>query len=213
MNLCVGDASAEQFVERYAESIYRLAWRITGVNEDAEEAVEDTLRAAVRAIHLFADDSAFGSWIYRAVGRAAHQRRKRRHVDTAGLYDVLPPFSADGHFEPVADWSNRIDEPSLQGELRSILAQAIDALPADYRTALILHDVEGVSKLDIAEILDVDVTAVSSSVHHARLWVRKRLADFFESGTQGLRDRVNRSAGAEHPFIWEPICEDDLTDR
>jgi len=193
MNLCVGDANiglmagrrpddldrAAQLVERHAESIYCLALRITGVKEDAEEAVEDALHEAVRTIHLFADDSSLGSWLYRAVGRAAHQRRKRRQVDAAGLDDVLPPFNADGHFEPMADWSNRIDEPSMQGELRPILAEAIDALPADYRTALILHDVEGVSKLDIAEILDVDVTEVSSSVHHARLFVRKRLCEFF----------------------------------
>jgi RNA polymerase sigma-70 factor, ECF subfamily len=213
MNLCAGDANilmtaprsddpdhAARLVERYAERLYRLAFSITGVKDDAEEAVQDALRTALQTPHVLVDDSAFGPWIYRAVGRAAHRKRTRRRVGAAGLDDVLPAFDADGHFQRMVDWSNRIDEPALQEGLQPILAEAIDALPADYRTALILSDVEGVSKTDIAEILGVDVPTVSSSVHRARLFVRMRLSEFFESGKPGLPDQVNRSQGAEHPI-------------
>jgi RNA polymerase sigma-70 factor (ECF subfamily) len=171
----------EQLVGRHAARLYRLALRITGAKDDAEAVVEDTLRAAISTTHLFADESAFAAWSYRTVARAAHEWRKRGHSDAAGSVDALPAFAADGHFEPIADWSMRIDEPQLQGTLRPVLAEAIDALPADERTALILHDVEGASKPDIAKILGVGVPAVSSSVHRARLRVRKRLCEFFES--------------------------------
>lgn len=192
---------AERLVERYGDRLYRLALRVTGVQEDAEGALEDALRMAARTISSLTDESAFGSWIYRTVARAAHQRRTRRqHVDTAALDNVVPLLNADGHFEPLEDWSTRLDEPALQGGLHSSLVEAIDALPADYGTALILHDVEGVSKQEIAEVLDIDVPAVNWRVHRARLFVRERLSRYFESGKSGPRIGVNPSPGAEHPI-------------
>jgi len=62
-----------------------------------------------------------------------------------------------------------------------IVGEAIDALPADYRTALVLHDVEGLSWPDIVDVLDVDVPAVKARVHRARLFVRQRLSEYFET--------------------------------
>ena len=79
------------------------------------------------------------------------------------------------------DWSNRVDEKALQGELRDVLTQAIDELPADYRTALVLHDVEGVSNPDIAETLGISLPAVKSRVHRSRLFVRKQLAEYLKT--------------------------------
>ena len=74
-----------------------------------------------------------------------------------------------------------MDEKALQGELRDILTQAIDELPADYRTALVLHDVEGVSNPDIAETLGISLPAVKSRVHRSRLFVRKQLAEYLKT--------------------------------
>lgn len=59
---------------------------------------------------------------------------------------------------------------------------AIDALPADDRTAVVLHDAEGTPKSDVAEILGIDVQAVKSRVHRARLFVRRRLSEHFGAG-------------------------------
>ena len=96
---------------------------------------------------------------------------------------MIPRLSADGHFEPIIDWSSRIDEPDPHGTLNRAVADAIDELPADYRTALILHDVEGASKAKIADILTIEVPAVSSRVHRARLFVRERLSRHFARET------------------------------
>src|SRR2546425_12492798 len=74
------------------------------------------------------------------------------------------------------DWSNRVDEQALQGELRRVLTTAVDALPHDYRTALVLHDIEGLSNPDIAETLGISLPAVKSRGHRARLFVRQRLS-------------------------------------
>jgi len=176
--------AAERLVERYGDRVYRLAMRITGLNEDAEEAAQDALWTAARKIHMFKGESAFGSWVYRITANAAYQKLRTRRQKAAeiAIDDVLPSLDGDGrHFEPMDDWSNRVDEQALQGELRRVLQEAIDGLPADYRTALVLHDVEGLSNPDIAEALNISLPAVKSRVHRSRLFVRKHLADYLRT--------------------------------
>jgi RNA polymerase sigma-70 factor (ECF subfamily) len=176
--------AAERLVERYGDRVYRLAMRITGLKEDAEEAAQDALWTVARKVNMFKGESAFGSWIYRITANAAYQKLRTRRQKAAeiALDDVLPSLDGDGrHFEPMDDWSNRVDEQALQGELRGVLQQAIDGLPADYRTALVLHDVEGLSNPDIAEALGISLPAVKSRVHRSRLFVRKQLADYLKS--------------------------------
>ena len=173
--------AAETLVERFGDRVYRLTMRITGVNEDAEEAAQDALWTAARKIGTFKGESAFGSWLYRIAANAAYQklRTRRAKAREVALDDVLPTLDADGrHFEPMADWSERVDERALTGELREVLERAIDGLPPDYRTALVMHDVQGLSNPDIAETLGISLPAVKSRVHRSRLWVRKQLADY-----------------------------------
>ena len=173
--------AAQRLVDTYGERVYRLALRITGSNEDAEEAAQDALWTAARKIHTFKGESAFGSWLYRIAANAAYQKLRARKAKTleVALDDVLPPLDHDGiHFEPVDDWSGRVDEQALQAELRSVLERAIEELPHEYRTALVLHDVEGLSNPDIAEALGISLPAVKSRVHRSRLFLRKRLAEY-----------------------------------
>ena len=173
--------AAEQLVDRFGDRVYRLAMRITGLKEDAEEAAQDALWTAARKIHTFKGESAFGSWLYRIAANAAYQklRSRRSKAKEISLEDVLPAVDDDGrHFEPMADWSSRVDEQALTGELREVLQRAIDELPPDYRTALVMHDVEGLSNPDIAETLGISLPAVKSRVHRSRLFVRKQLAEY-----------------------------------
>jgi RNA polymerase sigma-70 factor (ECF subfamily) len=175
--------ATETLVERYGDRAYRLALRITGSREDAEEAAQDALWSAARKIHMFKGESAFGSWLYRIAANAAYQklRTRRAKVREIGLDDLLPALDQEGrHFEPMDDWSPRVDEQAINGELRRVLESAIDALPPDYRTALVLHDVEGLSNPDIAEALGISLPAVKSRVHRSRLFVRKRLSEYLQ---------------------------------
>jgi RNA polymerase sigma-70 factor, ECF subfamily len=174
----------ELLVETYGDRVYRLALRITGSNEDAEEVAQDALWTAARKISTFKGEAAFGSWLYRIAANAAYQKLRARKAKAheIAMDDVLPAFDEAGrHFEPMADWSERVDEQALQGELRRVLGDAIDQLPPDYRTALVLHDVEGLSNPDIAEALGISLPAVKSRVHRSRLFVRKSLAEYMKT--------------------------------
>ena len=174
----------ELLVETYGDRVYRLALRITGSNEDAEEVAQDALWTAARKVSTFKGEAAFGSWLYRIAANAAYQKLRTRKAKAheIAMDDVLPAFDAAGrHFEPMADWSDRVDEQALQGELRRVLGAAIDELPPDYRTALVMHDVEGLSNPDIAEALGISLPAVKSRVHRSRLFVRKQLAEYMKT--------------------------------
>jgi len=176
--------AVEQLVERYGDGVYRLAMRITGVNEDAEAAARDALCAAVARIATLEGEAAFGTWIQRVAAKTAYQklRTRRPRADEILLDDELPSLDDDPrHFVPMDDWSNRVDDGARQGELRQVVTAAIDALPADYRTALVLHDVEGMSNPDIAEALGLSTAEVKARVHRSRLFVRKRLSEYFGS--------------------------------
>ncbi|MBI3630112.1 MAG: RNA polymerase sigma factor [Candidatus Rokubacteria bacterium] len=173
--------AAEALVNTFGDRVYRLAVRITGSNEDAEEVAQDALWTAARKIHMFKGDSAFGSWLYRITANAAYQKlrsRKGRQNEIA-WESLLPALDEDGrHFEPMDDWSPRVDEAAVQAELRDVLRHAIDTLPPDYRTAFVMHDMEGMSNPEIAETLGISLPAVKSRVHRSRLFLRQRLGDY-----------------------------------
>ena len=180
-----GDPNAmERLVETYADRAYRLTMRITGSKEDAEEATQDALWTAGRKIHTFKGDSAFGSWLYRIAANAAYMKLRTRKAKAReiAIDDVLPTLDDGGvHFEPMDDWSPRVEEQTLNGELREILDAAIAELPPDYRTALVLHDVEGMPNPDVAEALGISLPAVKSRIHRSRLYLRKRLSEYMQT--------------------------------
>ena len=172
--------ATECLVTQYGERAYRLAVRITGNGQDAEEVVQDAFWSVARKIDTFRGESAFGSWLYRIVSNAAYQklrgRQSRRH--DISLEEALPLFDESGrHITPVADWSACVDDPATQVELRTALSAAIAELPAPFRIVLVLRDVEGRSNGEIADVLGLNVAIVKTRVHRARLFLRKRLAD------------------------------------
>ena len=172
--------AAERLVATYGERAYRLATSITGNEQDAEEVVQDAFWTVVRKIETFRGESAFGSWLYRIVANAAYQKLRgwRSRGRDLSLEEVLPSFDAQGgHVGPIADWSARVDDPSVQTELRMALTAAIDELHPVSRTVLVLRDVEGLSNCEIAEALGLSIPVVKARLHRARLFLRKQLGE------------------------------------
>jgi len=184
-------AAAELLVTTYGDRAYRLARGIAGSAQDAEEVVQDAFWTVLRKIDTFRGESAFGSWFYRIVTNTAYQKlRHRPGRREVSLDEVLPPFHENGqHAAPIPDWSPAVDDPSRQTELRMALTTAIDELPPDYRTALILHDVEGLSNVEVAGSLGITVANAKCRTHRARLFLRKRLGSFMSDATVGVAAR------------------------
>jgi RNA polymerase sigma-70 factor, ECF subfamily len=180
-----GDPAApELLLDTYGDRVYRLAIRITSNEQDAEEVVQDALWTVARKIGMFKGESAFGSWVYRITANTAYQKLRGRQSrrNEVPWADLRPAFDDERHHaEPIVDWSAKVEEPALQAELRTILTTAINDLPADYRTAFLMHDVEGLSNPEIAESLHLSLPAVKSRVHRSRLFLRERLSRYMEA--------------------------------
>lgn len=177
-----GDPDApDLLVATFGDRVYRLAIRITSNEQDAEEVVQDALWTAARKVDTFKGESAFGSWLYRITANTAYQKLRGRQAKKHEVpwEDLFPTFDELGqHVDPVSDWSPKVEEPALQNELRQVLSTAIDDLPEDYRTAFVMHDVEGLSNPEIAEALGISLPAVKSRVHRSRLFLRQRLSRY-----------------------------------
>ncbi len=178
--------AAERLLETYGDRVYRLALRITGSEQDAEEVVQDAFWSVVRHIDTFRGESLLGTWIYRITANTAYQklRRTAHRRDEISLDQGLPIID-DGHHhgDPSGDWSGQIDDPAVQSELRDVLASAIDELPANHQAVFVLHDVEGLSMAEVADALGISLATAKTHAHRARLRLRKRLGMFLSPAT------------------------------
>jgi RNA polymerase sigma-70 factor, ECF subfamily len=173
--------SVEALVATHAKRIYRLAIRIAGNRQDAEEIVQDSLLAAARKIDCFAGRSVFRAWLHRITRNAAVLKlrgRRSRQVETSwgDLRAVCDEVSRQS--QPIADWSAESSDAALQTELRAVLTSAIEELPAAYRTTFLCRVVSGQSNSEIAEGLSITIPAVKSRLYRSRRFLQTRMSEY-----------------------------------
>lgn len=165
--------SSEAFgalVERHAERARRVARAALLDDHDADDAVQDALYSAWRALERFDADRPFGPWFMRIVVNAAadlRRRRKRRQTEE------VPESAADPGPAPDRDTDRAL--------LREALNRGLATLPERRRLALVLHDAEGYVHDEIATMLGVPVGTVRSDVFHARRAMRAALGPLGEA--------------------------------
>ncbi len=150
-----------ELYRRHTPRLYRLALRLLGGDvHAAEDAVQETWMRAVRGLESFRGESALYTWLH-SIGIHVAQdalRRQRRGREDVWDESFDPPV-------PAPPLGERID-----------LERAIALLPEGYRTALVLHDVEGMTHEDIAASIGVSVGTSKSQLHRARRALRGLLA-------------------------------------
>ena len=152
-----GDLHAfEVLIRRHQGAVYRVALRMLGSGVDAEDAAQEALVQAWRALSTFREESAFSTWLYRIVTNRCLKARAARHP-----MEALPDVLIDRDSDPAA--------AVAQSERLHALAREVLALPAEQRAALVLRELEGLSYEQIAEALGVTVPAVKGRIHRARL--------------------------------------------
>jgi RNA polymerase sigma-70 factor (ECF subfamily) len=170
--------------ERFGPRMLAVARRLLANEDDAQEAVQDAFLSAFRAIERFDGRSQLGTWLYRiALNAALAKLRMRRTTGYASIDELLPRFNDDGHqFEPAAAWSDSALAMMEQDETRQVLRQAIDQLPAPYRTVLLLRDIEELDTEEAAGLLQVTCGVVKTRLHRARQALRTLLDAQFGRG-------------------------------
>ncbi|GHG43627.1 MULTISPECIES: RNA polymerase sigma factor [Amycolatopsis] len=162
-----GDATAfGALVREHTPRMYRVALRITGSAAEAEDVVQEAWLAAWRSLAGFRQESAVSTWLYRVVTNSALAVLRRRRP-TVSLDDPAPQSTVDSALLAAA-------VPGPEG--RVVRAEEVDAvlravgrLEVSQRVPLVLRELEGLSYEEVAEVLDVNVTALRSRLHRARV--------------------------------------------
>lgn len=175
--LRAGDDSAyETLVRSYGGPMLAVARRLLGSDEDAGDALQDAFTSAFRAIGAFEGGSRLATWLHRIVVNAALMKlRTRRRRPEQSISEFLPRFLEDGHQElPAVEWQDSGADLDRE-ELRAYVRASIQKLPENYRTVLMLRDIEELDTQQTAEILGIEPNAVKVRLHRARQALRTLL--------------------------------------
>ncbi len=172
-----GDAQAfERLVTPHEQMIWRVCWHYTRHQEDAADCMQEAMLKAWRAIGSYRGECALSSWLYRIASTVCLDfLRKQKRLPETESADEL----ADSGYMPV-DSSPTPDEAVIRAESKAQLQEAIDALPAEMRTVLILYALQGMPYEEIAETMQTSVGTVKSRLNRARQKLSNYLA---QSGT------------------------------
>jgi RNA polymerase sigma-70 factor (ECF subfamily) len=164
-----GDRGAvDELLARYEPAIYRFGLRMCGDEESAREVLQETMLAAFRHLPGFRGDAALSTWLYQ-IARSCCIKARRGARPTTTLDEHVP--------DPAP-------APDLQVHAREIgaaLATAIAALPTDQREVLVLRDVEGLSAEEAARVIGIEVGALKSRLHRARMALRESLVSVLDA--------------------------------
>jgi RNA polymerase sigma-70 factor (ECF subfamily) len=177
-----GDLSAyDDLVKRYQERIYATIYHMTSNHEDANDLAQDAFIKAFQALKSFKGGSSFYTWLYRiAVNKTINflkQRKNRMHMSLNDL-----DFNTENNPDLVALISEKTPRRDAGlNELQEKLNAALLKLSEPHRLVVVLHDVQGQSHDEIAEIMDCNIGTVRSRLFYARQQLQSLLADYLKT--------------------------------
>lgn len=186
-----GDPAAYRLlVDLNSASVYNVALKLLGDEQEAEDVLQETFMSAFEAVAGFEGRSKLSTWLYRIAYNASLMRlRKRKQMTTFSL--DRPARDEDGIGLPMrhqlVDWSTVPDDELLTAEAREEMDRAIAELPEALRSTFVLRDIQGLSGAETAEVLGITVQAVKTRLHRARLQLRDRLSDYFSERVESAR--------------------------
>lgn len=151
--------------------IYSLCMRMVGNATEAEDLTQEIFLQLHRKISTFRGDSAFSTWLHRLAINVVLMRLRKKGLSQVSMDEAMEPA-------PEGNPGRSFGAPdlTLSGSVdRLALERAVAALPAGYRLAFILHDVEGYDHQEIAMMLDCSIGNIKSQLHKARLRLRDAL--------------------------------------
>ena len=168
-----------RLVDVYYPVIYRLALKILGNPQDAEDILQETFIKAFRHLADFNGRSRLSTWLYRIATNEALMLIRKRKPDSVSIDD--PSNDNDPDQEPleIVDWCCMPERELLSSESRQYLDSAIESLPTNLRVVFVLRDIEGLSTLETGEVLNLSETAVKTRLSRARLRLREELTRYY----------------------------------
>jgi len=160
--------SWDEIVREHSARVYRLAYRLTGNQHDAEDLTQEVFVRVFRSLSSYTPGT-FEGWLHRITTNLfLDQARRKQRIRFDGLTDEVSDRLPGREPGPERAWEHNNLDYDVQ--------EALDALPPDFRAAVVLCDIEGLSYEEIAATLDVKLGTVRSRIHRGRALLRAELA-------------------------------------
>lgn len=167
------EALFESLVRSSYRQAYALAMRLSGNVHEAEDLVQETFLRAYRFFHRYDDSMPFTSWLYRIMTNS--------HIDAVRKKNRMKTFSLDAGTQEgqstvdVPDENASPDRALLESAMDDHIQQGLRTMTPEFRTAVLLSDVEGMAYEEIAEVMNTSIGTVRSRIHRGRRQLRKYL--------------------------------------
>jgi len=167
----------DAFFDRYADGVYGFGLKFSGHPDQAGEILQATLVTALQNVEEVKHAKAVPRWLLRLASSVCLKGRPESGPPGLGEIPLeeLTPERKGGVAVPSHDWSLDLDNEARRDEEKRLLKQAVVALPPHYRLVLILREMEEMSNVDVADILQIPISTARMRLSRARLCVRKEL--------------------------------------
>lgn len=160
---------------RYRDEVHRLARQLCRHREDAEDVAQMTLLKAAEHLHEFRGEASVRTWLHRIATNECRMLRRQKTslsleqlLETAATEEEMPPLD-------LPDEAPDPEELVMETELRRLALQALERLPERYRAVLLLKDGEGLKETEVAQAMNLTITAAKALLHRARKALRAEL--------------------------------------
>jgi RNA polymerase sigma factor (sigma-70 family) len=172
----------------HIDAMYNFAYRLTNDEDDANDLVQDTYLKAFRFINSFQEGTNAKAWLFRILKNSFinDYRKKSKEPTKVDYQEVETVYNSveDAEYESTTDL--RLE--AVQDLIGDEVAMALNGLPVDFRTVIILCDIEGFTYEEMAKILDIPIGTVRSRLHRARNLLKEKLRSYAKSmGYKELR--------------------------
>jgi len=163
-----GDVKAyEELYKLYGNKLFGLCLRMSGNRGEAEDLMQEIFVILIKKINAFRGDAKFSTWLYRVAVNTCISHLRKRKGTKVDIEDHVTNPAMTTRPDPLAQ--------------RAALKKAISELPEGYRTAVVMHDIQGFNHKEIAEILGITEGASKSQLFKARRKLREMISNPFSS--------------------------------
>ena len=173
-------AAFKNIVETWQDMVYNTALGILQNAEDAEDVTQETFMQAFESVSSFKGESKFSTWLYRitiskAMDHIRKKKRKKRFAFIQSLYgkNDQPVIDPPDFFHPGVSMENK--------ENAAVLFKAMEQLPPNQKTAFVLNKVEGLSYIEIGDVMKISDSAVDALLYRAKANLKKILKDYYST--------------------------------
>ena len=162
----------KQLFEQYKDFVYNICYRMSGNREEAEDITQDVFIKIFHSVEKFRGDAKLSSWIYRIAVNTCLKKERSKKLNYWVSLEFM--FQDKEEFQPMS--GDKLPDQLVEiSEAEQIVQHAIQQLPGRQRTALILHRYENLSYQEIAQIMEISLSAVESLQHRAKHNLTKKL--------------------------------------